>query len=81
MRHEVVGNAQAWLYPQERALVLWECFLEERHRQANPLDDENQQTIWRAFEQLVVERSPGVEKLYTTWENVFERPVWLRFLE
>jgi hypothetical protein len=81
MRHEVLGNAQAWFYPQERALVLWECFIEERHRRPDPLEDANQQMLWAAFEQLVMERSLGVEKVYTSWEDLYERPLWKRFVE
>jgi hypothetical protein len=26
-RHDEIGNAQAWYYPEGKILVLWECFL------------------------------------------------------
>jgi hypothetical protein len=81
MRHEVLGNAQAWYYPKDQALVLWECFLEDRHRQADPTGDANLQTVWRGFERVLLARSPDATKLYTTWEDIYERPVWRRFLE
>ena len=60
--------------------MLWECFLEDRHRITNPLDDENLATAWRGFEKALLERSAGVTTLYTTWENIYKRPIWERFL-
>ncbi len=32
-REAQVGNAQAWYYPADKTIVLWECFFEERFRQ------------------------------------------------
>jgi hypothetical protein len=29
-----IGNAQAWYYPADKALVFWECFLEEPYQTA-----------------------------------------------
>ena len=79
---EFVGNAQAWFYPgRDKALMLWECFLEERHRLTNPIEDENFEILWNAFEQAVIYRSKGIKRLYTTWEDLYARPVWKRFLE
>jgi len=31
-REAQVGNAQAWYYPADKTIVLWECFFEERFR-------------------------------------------------
>ena len=39
MRHVEIGQAQAWSYPAERLLVLWECYLFDRWRLADPLQD------------------------------------------
>jgi hypothetical protein len=81
MRHEVVGNAQAWYYPAEKALLMWEAFLEERHRRADPLDDENLQTLWTGLERVLLDRCAGVERFYTTWEDIYERSLWKQFVE
>ena len=27
MRHEEIGQAQAWFYPADQLLILWECFV------------------------------------------------------
>ena len=29
VRHHDIGNAQAWYYPEDKVLVLWECFLHD----------------------------------------------------
>ena len=39
MRHVEIGQAQAWYYPADRLLVLWECYLFDRWRLADPLCD------------------------------------------
>jgi hypothetical protein len=56
MRHEVLGNAQAWYYPKDKAVVLW------------------------GFERVLLERSPDAQRLYATWEDIYDRPIWRRFL-
>src|SRR5512144_2532658 len=38
-REVPVGNAQAWYYPEDRLLVLWECFLDSFVRD-RPLDED-----------------------------------------
>ena len=35
-----IGQAQAWYYPADHLLVLWECFLEDPFRQDEPTADE-----------------------------------------
>src|SRR3712207_219284 len=46
-----IGNAQAWFYPAEKALVLWECFLEGPYRTAaDPQQDTLHTTVWTSFE-------------------------------
>jgi hypothetical protein len=79
-RKEVIGQAQGWYYPREKALMLWECIIDERHRLANAVEDENLDLVWRGFERELVHRSPGVKKLFTTWEDLYPRELWRRFL-
>jgi hypothetical protein len=80
LKHEDVGKAQAWYYPIDRTLVLWECVLDERFRQADPRQDETLQRLWAGFERAVLERCPGAERVYTTWEDSYARPIWREFL-
>ena len=77
-----IGTAQAWYYPAEKALVLWECYLHQRYRQQDLLTDALAATIWHGFEQelLKLEAVRKAERIYTTYEDIYERPVWEQFL-
>lgn len=82
MRHELIGNCQAWYYPQARTAVLWEAFLEDRYRQENPLEDEGLVALWTGFERVLLERFSGVERMATpSWETLYERELWQGFLQ
>lgn len=81
MQHEDVGNAQAWYYPIDRTLILWECFLEERFRQADPREDGTLKGVWTGFERTTLERCRGAQRIYTTWEDIYARDAWAQFLE
>ena len=35
MRHRDIGRAQAWYYPADELVVLWECYLHERERRGS----------------------------------------------
>jgi hypothetical protein len=78
-----IGTAQAWYYPVEKALVLWECFLHQRYRQEDLLNDSLAATAWHGFEQELLKRESlrDAERIYTTYEDIYERPVWEQFLQ
>ena len=58
VREMQTGNAQAWYYPDESTVVLWECFLENFVRD-HPLPvDPNMQKLWRGFEKFLIEQFP-----------------------
>jgi hypothetical protein len=79
-KHQELGNAQGWYYPENRTLVLWECFLEERYRGGPPVEDTLHLIVWQAWERFLVEYSPGVELVVTTWEDIYDREIWQVFL-
>ncbi len=81
VRRREVGQAQAWCYPGDRTIVLWECFLGDRYREQEPFADVALQVLWLGFEEVLIDRSPGAERIITTWEDIYPRPVWQRFLE
>lgn len=59
VRQQDVGQAQAWYYPRERALVLWECFLEDRYRSGDdPQGDPGHVALWDGFERTLLARQP-----------------------
>ena len=80
LRHEELGQAQAWYYPADRTLLIWECYLHARFHQADPRADALLATLWREVEGLLVARLPDVERLVTTWEDSYARPAWQAFL-
>jgi hypothetical protein len=68
-REAQVGNAQAWYYPTERAIVLWECFFEERFRKDPLPDDPNMQNLWQTFERYLLTKFPQASTLATPWND------------
>ena len=81
MRHEEIGQAQAWYYPSDQLLVLWECFPEQRYRTSDdPRQDSVLSTLWHGFEAWLTDRFPAARRLVTTWEDLYDRPVWQSFL-
>lgn len=72
MRQREVGQAQAWLYPQERTLVLWECFLEDWYRKEDPRTDENLKVTWLGFEGFLLRSLPQqIDRIATPPGNPF----------
>jgi hypothetical protein len=76
-----LGTAQAWAYPADRLLVLWECVLDDWVRQDSPLTDPVLTTVWTGFERVLIRWFPGAERIATpSWEDLYERPAWQQFL-
>lgn len=71
-RHVEIGNAQAWYYPADRVLVLWECFLDGRFRDVPLVKDTNMGQLWRGFETWLVNRYTETERIVTP----FADPIW-----
>jgi hypothetical protein len=81
MRHIAIGQAQAWCYPADRLLVLWECYLFDSYRQQDPRRDPALATLWQGFEAELRRRSPEATRIATpAWEDIYPRPAWQAFL-
>jgi hypothetical protein len=80
LQEREMGDAQAWYYPQEKALVLWECYLFEPYAKIDPLKDVLLTTVWQGFEKLLLKELPDTTRIYTTYEPNYERPVYKTFL-
>jgi hypothetical protein len=80
LQEREIGNAQAWYYPTDKALVLWECYLFEPYRQKDPRKDHLLATVWQGFEKALLKELPDTTKIYTTYETVYDRPVFQTFL-
>jgi hypothetical protein len=81
MRHERIGDGQAWHYPADRVIVLWECTLFDRFAHEELLGDRNLMSVWRGFERFLVDRFPDAERIVTpAWEPGYGTATWHQFL-
>ena len=64
-----VGNAQAWYYPADKTIVLWECFFEERFRKDPLPEDLNMQKLWQSFERYLLQIFPQASTLATPFND------------
>jgi hypothetical protein len=69
MRHEEIGQAQAWFYVEDRTIVLWESYLLDRYRAPKMLEDSNTYALWQGFEQFLTRRFPSARQLVTTYDD------------
>jgi len=86
MRQHQIGNAQAWYYPQDKLIVLWECFLDAHMRNVTSLtDDLYMQKLWRSFEHWLAKQFPEATRIATPFndpiaETIDEYQTFLRSL-
>ncbi len=70
MRQHQIGNAQAWYYPQDRVIVLWECFLDAHMRNVKSLaEDMYMQKLWRSFEKWLANQFPEATRIATPFND------------
>ena len=76
MRPHQIGNAQAWYYPQDRMIVIWECFLDAQMRNVTSLtEDQHMPKLWRGFEQWLVKQFPQSELISTPFNDPIARSI------
>lgn len=76
-----LGNAQGWCYPEERLIMLWECYLEDWCRRADPTTDLLLARVRESFEARLTASLPEVERMVTpSWEDLYRREDWQVFL-
>jgi hypothetical protein len=51
-----VGHAQAWYYPTDKIIVVWECFFDRGFRKHPFATDPNMQQLWQSFERYLVQK-------------------------
>jgi hypothetical protein len=59
---------------------LWECYLFEPYAQKDPRKDQLLATIWQGFEETLLKELPDTTRIYTTYEPIYDRPVYKTFL-
>jgi hypothetical protein len=80
LQEREIGNAQAWYYPTDKALVLWECYLFEPYRQEDPREDSLLTTVLQGFEKALLKELLDITTIYTTYEPIYERTMYKTFL-
>jgi hypothetical protein len=75
-----IGNAQAWYYPVEKALVLWECYPYEQYAKQDPRINPLLATLWQGFEKHLLKELPDTTRIYTGYEPIYENQVYQTFL-
>jgi hypothetical protein len=86
MRQYQIGSDQAWYYPQDKLIVLWECFFDAHMRNVKSLtEDLYMQKLWRSFEHWLVRQFPEATRIATPFndpiaKSIEEYQTFLRFL-
>lgn len=76
MRQRQIGNAQAWYYPQEKKIVLWECFLDAPMRVASSLsEDKYMKALWSSFEQWLIQQFPQATHIATPFNDPIAKSI------
>jgi hypothetical protein len=68
-REAQLGNAQAWYYPEDKTIVLWECFFDSRFRRHPIPEDRNMQNLWKGFEHWLIGQFPQAKTLATPFND------------
>jgi len=68
-REAQLGNAQAWYYPNDKMIVLWECFFDSRFHKHPFATDTNMQQLWQSFEHYLLTKFPQASTLATPFND------------
>jgi len=69
MKEQEIGDGQAWYYPADRTIVLWECELHLPFEQAPIHQDPNMHGLWSGFEQFLYTQFPDAVQIATTYSD------------
>jgi hypothetical protein len=80
-REVEIGQAQAWYYPTDKTIVLWECFLHEFVRDKPLLEDPNMTALWENVARFMQERFQEATRITTPFHDpLFETEEYHQFL-
>jgi hypothetical protein len=76
MQQHQIGNAQAWYYPQEKLIVIWECFLYAHQRNVKSLtEDMHMPKLWSSFEQWLMKQFPEATRIATPFNDPIAKTI------
>lgn len=82
LRHLPMGSMQAWSYPADEGLILWEVSLYDRYRTEPPIEDGLLGALWQKWEQFLLRRCPEAQFIATPRDEPDYHPEhWQEFLE
>jgi len=73
VREQQIGNAQAWSYPADKTIVLWECFFDRGFRRHPLKTYASRQKLWRSFEQWLTATFPTAKTIVTPFNDPIAR--------
>ena len=66
MTHQQIATAQAWYYPEDKLLVLWEIVLSNiYHQNISPNDNQILLNLWKAFEAFLQKEFTQTTRIIT----------------
>ncbi len=65
MKEVEIGQAQAWYYPQDLTIVLWECLLHPFVQDKPLTEDPNMRDLWLGFERFLRQQCKEAERIAT----------------
>jgi hypothetical protein len=68
-REVEIGQAQAWWYPEDKTVVLWECLLHSFTQERPLLQDENMLHYWQGVERFFHAQCPDAERITTPFRD------------
>lgn len=81
MQESQIGSAQAWYYPADRTLILWECYLHSFVRDSALLADRNMTALWQSSEDWLRRRFPDTRTIVTPFSDpLFDAAEYQEFL-
>ena len=75
MRQHQVGNAQAWYYPTDKTIVLWECYLNSDLRYKPLPEDQHMQNLWHGFERWLSKQFPEATRIVTPFNDPIAKSI------
>jgi hypothetical protein len=81
-RQTPIGKCQAWYYPADTTIVIWECFLDSSFRShTSPTEDPNMQKLWQSTEKYFAKKFPRADRIVTPFDDpLFQREEYQTFL-
>jgi hypothetical protein len=83
MRHQQIGDAQAWYYRPDQTLIFWELNVFNLFLSASDqTEDPFYAALWRDLEGYLLAQVPDVQRLATpSWEPGVDQAQWQAFLQ